>query len=55
MIVVNLYPFETILQSKAPTKDIIENIDIGGVALMRAGAKNFEHVMVISIQAIISN
>ena len=27
---------------------IIENIDIGGVALMRAAAKNFEHVMVIS-------
>ena len=48
LIVVNLYPFETILKSKAPRKDIIENIDIGGVALMRAAAKNFEHVMVIS-------
>ena len=48
LIVVNLYPFETILQRKAPKKDIIENIDIGGVALMRAAAKNFEHVMVIS-------
>ena len=48
LIVVNLYPFETISRSKATRKDIIENIDIGGVALMRAAAKNFEHVMVIS-------
>ena len=48
LVVINLYPFETILKSKAPRKDIIENIDIGGVALMRAAAKNFEHVMVIS-------
>ena len=48
LVVVNLYPFETILKSKAPRKDIIDNIDIGGVALMRAAAKNFDHVMVIS-------
>ena len=48
LVVVNLYPFETILRNKAPKKDIIENIDIGGVALMRAAAKNFEHVMIIS-------
>ena len=48
LVIVNLYPFETILRSKAPRRDIIENIDIGGVALMRAAAKNFEHVMVIS-------
>ena len=48
LVVVNLYPFETILKNKAPRKDIIENIDIGGVALMRAAAKNFDHVMIIS-------
>ncbi|MDC3090359.1 bifunctional phosphoribosylaminoimidazolecarboxamide formyltransferase/IMP cyclohydrolase [Paracoccaceae bacterium] len=48
LVVVNLYPFETTLKRKALRKDIIENIDIGGVALMRAAAKNFEHVMVIS-------
>ena len=48
LVVVNLYPFEKTLRSKAPRKDIIENIDIGGVALMRAAAKNFEHVMVVS-------
>ncbi len=48
LVVVNLYPFETILRGKALRKDIIENIDIGGVALIRAAAKNFDHVMVIS-------
>ena len=49
LVIVNLYPFETILKGKASTKkDLIENIDIGGVALMRAAAKNFDHVMVIS-------
>ena len=48
LVVINLYPFETILKSRAPRKDLIDNIDIGGVALMRAAAKNFDHVMVIS-------
>ena len=48
LVVCNLYPFEAILTVKGARKDIIENIDIGGVALMRAAAKNFDHVMVIS-------
>ncbi len=48
LVVVNLYPFETILKRRTSRKEIIENIDIGGVALMRAAAKNFDHVMVIS-------
>ena len=49
LVIVNLYPFETILKGKASKKkDLIENIDIGGVALMRAAAKNFDHVIVIS-------
>ncbi len=48
LVVVNLYPFESILSGKASRKDIIENIDIGGVALMRAAAKNFDHVLIIS-------
>ena len=48
LVVVNLYPFEKILKSKALRKDIIENIDIGGVALMRAAAKNFDYVTVVS-------
>ena len=48
LVVVNLYPFENILKSRASRKDIIDNIDIGGVALIRAAAKNFDHVMVVS-------
>ena len=48
LVVVNLYPFETTLRGNASRKNIIENIDIGGVALMRAAAKNFDHVMIIS-------
>ena len=48
LVIVNLYPFEKFLKSKAVRQDIIENIDIGGVALLRAAAKNFDHVTVIS-------
>lgn len=49
MAVVNLYPFEnTIAAPNATLADAIENIDIGGVALLRAAAKNFQRVTVIS-------
>lgn len=49
LVVVNLYPFErTIKSGKANTKSAIENIDIGGVALIRAAAKNHEWVTVVS-------
>ena len=48
LVVINLYPFEAVSKGKASRRDIIENIDIGGVALMRAAAKNFDHVIVIS-------
>ncbi len=48
LVVVNLYPFEqTIAQTTAP-EDAIENIDIGGVALLRSAAKNSDHVIVLS-------
>src|SRR3990170_6372574 len=48
LVVVNLYPFEqTIAQTSAP-EDAIENIDIGGVALLRSAAKNSDHVIVLS-------
>lgn len=48
MVVVNLYPFtETVAQSDANHAEIIENIDIGGVALLRAAAKNFARVLPI--------
>ena len=51
IVIVNLYPFEeTVAKSKTSdiTEDIIENIDIGGVALLRAAAKNFNDVIVLS-------
>ena len=48
-IVVNLYPFEaTIAREGATLHEAIEQIDIGGVSLLRAAAKNFEHVTVLS-------
>jgi phosphoribosylaminoimidazolecarboxamide formyltransferase/IMP cyclohydrolase len=45
LAVVNLYPFEeTIARPEATQEEAVENIDIGGVALIRAAAKNFERV-----------
>lgn len=47
LVVVNLYPFEqTLAQPKVSLETAIENIDIGGVALLRAAAKNWERVIV---------
>ncbi|GGM67869.1 bifunctional purine biosynthesis protein PurH [Thermogymnomonas acidicola] len=45
MVVVNLYPFQK--YADADLKDMVENIDIGGVALIRAAAKNFQRVTVV--------
>jgi len=48
VVVVNLYPFEaTVARPGALLEEAIEQIDIGGVALIRAAAKNFEHVTVL--------
>jgi len=48
LVVCNLYPFvETVNKEGAKEEDIIEQIDIGGVTLLRAAAKNFESVLVI--------
>ena len=44
LVAVDLYPFENAVQSGADEAEIIENIDIGGVALIRAAAKNFADV-----------
>lgn len=45
LVVVNLYPFqETIQKPETPLIEAVEQIDIGGVALLRAAAKNFAHV-----------
>jgi phosphoribosylaminoimidazolecarboxamide formyltransferase/IMP cyclohydrolase len=46
--VINLYPFEqTVVRADAGEAEIIENIDIGGPAMVRAAAKNFEHTCVV--------
>src|ERR1700754_4985113 len=48
LIIVDLYPFEETVLSGAGEDEIIEKIDIGGVSLLRAAAKNFNDVLVIS-------
>jgi phosphoribosylaminoimidazolecarboxamide formyltransferase/IMP cyclohydrolase len=48
LVVVNLYPFEATLNRGGTETELVEEIDIGGVALLRAAAKNFERVTVIS-------
>lgn len=51
LVVVNLYPFEkTISRSDCTLEEAIENIDIGGPTLLRAGAKNFNHTTVVVCQ-----
>ena len=48
MVVVDLYPFESTVASGASEQEIIEKIDIGGISLIRAAAKNFKDVLVVS-------
>lgn len=49
LVVVNLYPFEKVIQNPECTQEeAIENIDIGGPTLMRAAAKNHQHVVVVT-------
>ncbi|MBP7506747.1 MAG: bifunctional phosphoribosylaminoimidazolecarboxamide formyltransferase/IMP cyclohydrolase [Prolixibacteraceae bacterium] len=48
LVIVDLYPFEETLSSGASEEDIIEKIDIGGISLIRAAAKNFNDVIIIS-------
>jgi len=47
LVVVDLYPFEDTVASGASSEDIIEKIDIGGIALIRGAAKNFKDVVII--------
>lgn len=47
LVVVDLYPFEETVKSGASEADIIEKIDIGGISLIRAGAKNFKDVVIV--------
>jgi phosphoribosylaminoimidazolecarboxamide formyltransferase/IMP cyclohydrolase len=48
LVVVNLYPFEQVISKPHALTDAIENIDIGGVTLLRAAAKNYHKVIVVS-------
>jgi len=48
LVIVDLYPFEATVAAGAPEADIIEKIDIGGVSLLRAAAKNYRDVLVVS-------
>ena len=47
LVIVDLYPFEQTVASGASDADIIEKIDIGGISLIRAGAKNFKDVVIV--------
>ncbi|MEL0117116.1 MAG: bifunctional phosphoribosylaminoimidazolecarboxamide formyltransferase/IMP cyclohydrolase [Pelagibacteraceae bacterium] len=48
LIIVNFYPFQKIVLNSKNNKDIIENIDIGGPTMVRAAAKNFNNVLIIT-------
>jgi phosphoribosylaminoimidazolecarboxamide formyltransferase/IMP cyclohydrolase len=48
LVVVDLYPFEETVASKASHENIIEKIDIGGISLIRAAAKNYQDVVIVS-------
>ena len=48
LVIVDLYPFEQTVASGAAEQDIIEKIDIGGISLIRAAAKNFSDVIIVS-------
>jgi len=48
LVIVDLYPFEETVASGAAEEDIIEKIDIGGISLIRAGAKNFNDSLIVS-------
>lgn len=51
LVIVDLYPFEDTVKSGASDADIIEKIDIGGISLIRAGAKNFNDVVIVPSKA----
>lgn len=51
LVIVDLYPFEETVASGASETDIIEKIDIGGISLIRAAAKNFKDVVIVASKA----
>jgi len=54
-VIVDLYPFEKTVTSGASNQDIIEKIDIGGISLIRAAAKNYNDVICVSSVRTIKN
>lgn len=48
LVIVDLYPFEETVASGASEQEIIEKIDIGGISLIRAAAKNFKDVVIVA-------
>lgn len=50
VVIVDLYPFEKTVASRAEEQEIIEKIDIGGISLIRAAAKNYKDVLCVSSQ-----
>lgn len=48
LVIVDLYPFEATVASGASDEDIIEKIDIGGISLIRAAAKNYNDVVIVA-------
>ena len=55
LVIVDLYPFEETLKSGASHADIIEKIDIGGISLIRAAAKNYKDTIIVSSKDQYSN
>ena len=51
LVIVDLSPFDQTVASGASAADIIEKIDIGGISLIRAGAKNFNDVVIVPSKA----
>lgn len=51
LVIVDLYPFEQTVASGASEQDIIEKIDIGGISLIRAGAKNYKDIVIVPSKA----
>lgn len=51
LVIVDLYPFEATVASGADFQSIIEKIDIGGISLIRAAAKNFKDVIIVASKA----
>ncbi|MBP1672014.1 MAG: purH [Bacteroidetes bacterium] len=48
LVIVDLYPFEEYVASNSPHEEIVEKIDIGGISLIRAAAKNYKDVIIVA-------